>query len=53
MYILKNNKSKLVEIEGTPVIDGFIVTKGLENGDVVLSPKNITDNIRVTPSFDS
>lgn len=53
VYILKNNKSKLVEIEGTPVIDGFIVTKGLENGDVVLSPKNITDNIRVTPSFDS
>lgn len=53
VYILKNNKSKLVEIEGTSVIDGFIVTKGLENGDVVLSPKNITDNIRVTPSFDS
>ncbi len=53
VYVLKNNKSKLVEIEGTPVIDGFIVTKGLDDGDIVLSPKNISENIRISPSFDS
>lgn len=53
VYILKNDKSKLVEVQGVPVIDGFVVISGLENDDIVLSPKNITENIRVTPIFES
>lgn len=52
VYILKGSKSKLIEVKGVPVIDGFIVTDGLEDNDTVLSPKNITDNIRVTPIFE-
>ncbi|MGL5777302.1 hypothetical protein, partial [Cetobacterium sp.] len=53
VYILKNDNSKLVEVQGVPVIDGFVVISGLENEDIVLSPKNITENIRVTPIFES
>lgn len=53
VYILKSNKSKMIEIEGVPVIDGFIVTKGLEDGDIVLSPKNLTEDIRVNPKFET
>ena len=53
VYILKNDKSKLVEVQGVPVIDGFVVISGLENDDIVLSPKNITENIRVTPIYES
>lgn len=53
VYLLKNGKSKLVEVQGVPVINGFIVISGLENDDIVLSPKNITENIRVTPIFES
>lgn len=52
VYILKNNKSKLIEVSGTPVIDGFIITDGLEDGDIVLSPKNLIEGVRVKPKFD-
>lgn len=40
-FVLKQNGSskKLVEVIGIPVIDGFVITSGLETEEVIVSPE--------------
>lgn len=52
-YIEKAGKAELVEIEGEQVIDGIVVTKGLNDGDIILSVKDSSPGIRVNPQTDS
>ncbi|MEG0068600.1 MAG: efflux RND transporter periplasmic adaptor subunit [Cetobacterium sp.] len=51
VYLLQNGKSKLIEVEVVPVVDGFIVVSGLEDNSVILLPKNLTEGVRVNPKF--
>ncbi|MBC2850992.1 efflux RND transporter periplasmic adaptor subunit [Cetobacterium sp. 8H] len=51
VYLLQNGKSKLIEVEVVPVIDGFIVVDGLEDNSIILLPKNLTEGVRVNPQF--
>lgn len=52
VYILKNKRAIQQEIEGFYVIDGFIVTKGISDGDIILLPKDLKENMVITPHFE-
>ncbi|MGL6169202.1 MAG: hypothetical protein ACRC0Y_13040, partial [Fusobacteriaceae bacterium] len=51
VFVLKDKKSELKNIEGISVIDGFIVTNGLETDEIILEPKDLEVGIKVKVSI--